>query len=226
MIPYGELWRDFVNNVPYKKYQEHRNTTICEENQKLTNTSLLNMQSFEIQHLASKVTDQVTEINEILRGKELNIIFDTTLSLNYPQHFKNIGILAINENQFKDFIASLYIIVFESTQEKITVKNGKKRIQNMAKYPACFNRYPKSNEPDIFHHINGLRHKFLKAHDTLSSNFSSKRFTPEESQEYFIGHRNRPNNNEFISLQKGILTEFSIFLSKLLEWANNQIANN
>ena len=93
----------------------------------------------------------------------------------------------------------------------------------MAKYPPEFNRYPKPNEPDIFHHIDVLRHKFLMAHDTMSVNFEKRRFTPEDTQEKYLGHRNRPRANEFYILQKGLLRDFSSFLSGLLKWANSQV---
>lgn len=209
--PNGMLWRKFlqnqddpkndVNNFSPNDVEGYRKAVI----------------HYEISQLASDVVEHITEINEVLRGKDKPIIFDTSLSISYPQYFNKLGILADNLEHFRNFISSLYIILYESTQ-----KHHEGKLRNLYSIPAEFNKQPKDHSPDVFHHIDALRHKFLKAHDTTSKNFHSRRFTPEQSQEHFLGHRNSPKNDDFYIIQKGLLTEFSEFLDRLLSWAYSQ----
>ncbi|MCX7611168.1 MAG: hypothetical protein N2043_06240 [Ignavibacterium sp.] len=204
----GEIFESFVNeNLKNEEFTAG-----------LTELTSINKR-IEIQQLASDTTDLMTEINETLLAKNKEPIFNFKLSINFPLYCKNLSQFCENLENFKSFISSLYIIVFEATQKSIIddKSSNKTKVVNLATLPDKFSR-KYNNEPDIIHHIDVLRHKFLGAHDTLNDNWKVRRFDPFTSQEHFLGHRNTPDESEYYKLQKGILYEFNNFLSELLDW--------
>lgn len=208
IVPLGDLWREFVDELDLGSEKSR--------------TNVHDQKRIEVHQLGSETTDLISQINETLNGKNLPVVFDTTISSAYPKQFKNITVLVLNEDGFKVFISSIYVILFESTQEKGKGKKKGKTI-NLGKIPDPFSR-KRGNEPDIFHRIDMLRHKFTGAHDTLSKNFSIRRFTPEQCQEHYLGHRNRPSDGDFYKIQVGVLKEFNSFLVDLLKWAEAQVS--
>ena len=96
--------------------------------------------------------------------------------------------------------------------------------QNMASIPSEFNRYPDEDLcPDIFHIVDVLRHSKIEAHDHQSDKFEVRRFTPEESQEKYLGHKNTPIGMEWFKLQIGILNDLNSVLLKIKLWASEQV---
>jgi len=225
ILPRGQLWIDFCASAEDLS-QRPEGTPYSSDTQstQVTSATELNRKQSVIFQLANEVNEFIFEINENLFGKGIELIFDTTLSFQYPMFFNKLSFLVEDGNTFKEFIAPLYTIVFESTQKEIIDPRTKNsRIQNMAKYPHEFNRFPKpKNAPDVFHRIDVLRHKWIGAHDTASRNFKVRRFTPEESQEHYIGHRKTPKRQDYFILQQGLLKDFTSVLRDLLTWAERQ----
>jgi hypothetical protein len=168
--------------------------------------------------LGSEIIDLITDINDLLNGKGIKIIFNTMNSYKYPKYSNELTVMSENEEMFRDFISSLYFIFFESTQDRIKGKGKKKR--NCVRYPDEFNKR-NNNEPQIIRYIDAIRHKICKAHDIASKYFKPK-VTYIDAQYYFINHKNKISDAEYCIIQKKILKELIIFLSDLKKWAEKQ----
>lgn len=203
--PLGSLWSNYISSVIET---ENIFDSGCKVEPKIV----------EIHQIGSDVIDLITDINDILHGKAIEIIFNTKESYKYPKYSNQLTILIEDKTIFTKFISSLYFIFFESTQGYLGKK--KRRIVNCARYPIKFNRANK-NEPLILSYIDALRHKVCNAHDVASDNFNPP-FTHIHAQYHFLSHKNNISNSEYYIIQKGILKELIVFLSNLKKWAEVQ----
>jgi len=232
LVPNGSLWRTFVEQQPIIKLEDNKNI-INEYNQLQKKRQVSNnnfeyfRKSYHINQLCDQLITLTDDINQTLRDKNLEIIFDTTSATNWPRIFNDIKKSCQDENHFWKFITSIYLIMVESTAKEIKDHITKKyRPQGGARYPREFNR-SKGKAPDCFWRIGALRHRWARAHNTETQFFNSKKYTPAAAQEFYIGHRRKPKKekNDWVELQIAIIQDFIEFLGQLYYWAEAQERN-
>jgi hypothetical protein len=229
LIPNGSLWAAFVKQQPKEKIEELKQTTMIpqqlnQQNNVTSPTALFKRNYYIIRTLGSRLTELKEEIDENLKNKNLEIIFDTKSADNWPGIFDQIGKVTNNENEFSNFISSLYMIMIESTSSEVYDSRAKGMRQiGASRYPPEFNR-KNGKAPDCFFRITALRHRWAKAHNIFVAHWEPQKFSHADAQEHYLGHRNIPktNNSDWFELQRGILEDFIRFLELLLRWSEEQ----
>ncbi|MBC8307030.1 MAG: hypothetical protein H8E55_66135 [Pelagibacterales bacterium] len=112
--PNGYLWNKFISTQQINNQSEDKNKNINKQ--------------LEVLQLANYTCELITFIANNLDGKDLDIIFDTTLSHQYLRHINEISKYCENKDLFKQFITAIYLILFESSQRfviSLRKDNGK-----------------------------------------------------------------------------------------------------
>jgi len=102
--PKGQLWCNFI------KTQEVVGPSIVNNSDSEKNSRVA-----QLKQVAEITNITVSEISDVLEGKELDVIFHLALSPSYWKYAGRLYNPCYKRHTFSDFIVALYIIVFEST---------------------------------------------------------------------------------------------------------------
>lgn len=144
--PKGKLWKEFVSSQEIITKNTVENLNEYEENQRIA----------ELKQVAQITNITVSDISDVLEGKELDVIFHLGLSPNYWKYAGRLFNPCYNKDTFSEFIVAIYILVFESTaRHTITVNNKNnfptfEKIVNTIEYPKLDTHIFKHWTEDVF----------------------------------------------------------------------------
>ncbi|WKZ41840.1 MAG: hypothetical protein QY328_07285 [Anaerolineales bacterium] len=232
-----EILRDLAQNktIDYEdNYNSNRNLIrrgILENNQKtisirgrfwekyvLENLNIIrrniypNNKKYDDENLRLLVDDiavTITEINETSLNATKKEIF--RCSNQDVQIYLDLATPANNENQFTHFALSLYNLIFERTTNTNEI-NG--RVRPLERLPKDF-RYKRT----IVRVVDSIRHHFGKAHITRLDTFnqSGGGMPISEVLILYLESTAKPENNQYLLLQKKILQDIANYLNQLHE---------
>jgi len=148
--PKGQLWFNFIKTQEVVGPSIVDNSDI-EENQRVA----------ELNQVAEITNQTVSNLSDVLEGKELDVIFHLALSPSYYSYAGTLYKPCYEEKTFSDFITALYILLFESTARHTihtmntnkfsALENVIKEIKYRKKGMHIFKHW--TNDSFIFNHI-------------------------------------------------------------------------
>ena len=207
-IPKGTLWNEFVKEQDLKD-QPKRDYTEVDTYRKESQVS-------------SKARTAIRTLHAIqtnLAFKFLDPVFDTSISLNYGYYTSELGNLCHSKESLGEFLQSVYILFFESTQRYeiiVTEPEGKKLLNTLEKELIEVEEEIERNKELNKELEDSVAVLKASISQQIKTNFN---FINSKINEFHKGRNKRtiwkhPNRSKFMTSKKTVFDDFSKWLEK------------